>query len=189
MSKSLRGISLGVIILTVVYIIVRVIMSVMSSRYGYVFYKDGVNLKGLFHNLDLVVAFISLIAVTMYFKNKVIMFVLMVLIVLTIPLHFLMRMGIEDLNTLDSDRLDGNYLVELLQMPVSRDDISLSIKVYKEKYPMMYKKVGREIEEYSKSTDSETIDLYKDNAYEVSEDGSYIQYGKFKVKLNQDKNK
>ena len=181
----LKMLSLIFIIFSIIYLLLRISTGFIVYNYGYLIYFHNLqlNLKEITYYLDLFIIFINIIATSIYFKNKILPILLMIFIVAYLPLHFIFKLGIEDVTEVKSEYLNDTYLVELLHTPVSREKISLSIFVYKKEFPFMYKNVGRKIEVFSKVTDEETINLYKDNAYEVSEDGKFLTYGKFVIPL------
>lgn len=183
--SRIKKISFSLFLLTVLYLLLRIVFILATTHFGYVIYVRSLdlNIKALLHYADLPVICFSIITSSLAFKNKMIPVLLMFFIVVFLPFHFLFKLGIENVTAIKDQDLTGNYAVELSHTPVNRNDISLSAFVYKEKYPSIYEEVGRKIEVFSDLTDEETIKLYRGNMYEVSSDGKKLEYGKFIIPI------
>ncbi|MFA8440160.1 hypothetical protein [Pueribacillus sp. YX66] len=79
--------------------------------------------------------------------------------------------------------IKGNYVFnKQLTTTEYQDVMQLRVTVYKEVFPLLYEFNYTATERFSKS-EVETITLFKEGNYEVSEDGGLMSFGSFVVSL------
>ena len=94
-----------------------------------------------------------------------------------------MMWGSKTLIPIEDTSLNENYAINKFLYPEHTGETILVATIYKEHYPLLYKAVEEARETFIESADMETIRLFRDGEYNVSDDGKTLSYGKFKVTL------
>ena len=99
-----------------------------------------------------------------------------------------MMIGSKTLIPIEDASLNENYAIHQYLYPGHQDEFILVATVYKESYPLLYKAIDETRKSVSKTADKdkETIALFREVDYEISDDGKTLSYGKFKVSLEKE---
>ncbi|MBD8005456.1 hypothetical protein [Bacillus norwichensis] len=90
----------------------------------------------------------------------------------------------KEIVAINNPSLKDNYAIsQNLTDSASPEKFVISVRVYKEVYPLLYKYHGMEMELVSRKEDAETISLFNKKMYTISEDGKTLSYGKLIVPL------
>lgn len=124
-SAIINGIHLFFIVLSVIYIMLRIVIFVLVEYFDFVIYSRTLeaNLWDQAWTWDIIVGFIFFLASSLYFNNRILPFL------------------------------------------------------------VLYKAVEETRETFSATKDMETIILFNEDDYEISDDGKIISYGKFKIPI------
>lgn len=132
---------------------------------------------------DIYMGIIATICSSIYFKNKIPSFILMIVTTIIFFNWFLMLLTYMILLPVEHPSIKGNYVFnKQLTTTEYQDVMQLRVTVYKEVFPLLYEFNYTATERFSKS-EVETITLFKEGNYEVSEDGGLMSFGSFVVSL------
>lgn len=184
-STIINGIHLFFIILSVIYIMLRIAMFVLVQKFDFVIISRTLeaNLWDQAWTWDIIVGFIFFLASSLYFNNRILPFIVFLTTLFSCSIWIIMMMGSNTLIPIESSSLKGNYAIYKYSNPAANNGTTLVATIYKEHYPLLYKAVEETWEDYSREIDKETVTLFKEDVYEISDDGKNISYGKFKIPI------
>jgi len=168
------------------YLIIRLTMVVLTQAFDLVIYSRtfGINLWNLAWTTDIIVAFFCHIASFLYFRRKAFSFLIFVILLCSIIVWWPAMIFSKEIITINSPLLKDNYAISQdITDSASPEKHIISISVYKEIYPLLYKHHGMEMKLVSRKEDAETISLFNKKIYTISEDGKTLSYGKLIIPL------
>lgn len=175
-------------VLTVIYLILRVVSIVLVNGFDFIIFSRTyeINLLNLAPSMDIVMSAICFTIAFIYLnglKRVVISFGAFLIFIYSVFMWFPMMLVSQSLTTIEDPSLTDNYAVYLASHQGHLGEGVLYIEVYKEHYPLLYKLVTSESQEFSKKEDYKTVDSFEKNSYTVSEDHKFIYYGEMKIPL------
>ncbi len=174
------------LIVSALYIIIRLTMVILTQAFELVIYSRtfGINLWNLAWTTDIIVAFFCHIASFLYFRRKAFSFLIFVILLCSIIIWWPAMIFSKEIVAINNPSLKDNYAIsQNLTDSASPEKFVISVRVYKEVYPLLYKYHGMEMELVSRKEDAETISLFNKKIYTISEDGKTLSYGKLIVPL------
>lgn len=182
----INGIHLFFIVLSMIYILLRIIMIILVIKLDFVLYSRALeaNLWTLGWTWDIIIGFVFILASSFYFQNKILPFILFLTTLVSCSIWWLMILVSQPLTLIEDTSLKGNYVIHKYSYPSSNDETTLVATVYKESYPLLYKETDKVRGVYFDEKDIETITLFNENHYAISDDGKIMFYGAFKVPMD-----
>ncbi|MFJ8462093.1 hypothetical protein ACIQ57_23730 [Lysinibacillus xylanilyticus] len=170
--------------LSLLYMILRITMFVLTNTFDFVIYSKTLesNLWDLAWSTDIIMGFICFFASSLYFKNRILSFSIFLMTMFSMSIWVFMMLGSKSLIPISDPSLKGNYATHQYLYPEYHDTVVLAITVYKESYPLLYKAANSTTESVS-DDDTETITLFNKADYKISDDGKTLSYGKLKISL------
>ena len=184
-SIIIKKISLVFVVLSFLYVALRIAMFVLVKKFDFVIYSRTLetNLWDQAWTWDIIIGFTFFLASSLYFENKILPFIVLLVAMFSCWIWFLMMLGSKTLIPIEDTSLESNYAINNFSYPALTGETVLVATIYKEHYPLLYKAVEEARETFIESSDMETIRLFRDEEYIISDDGKTLSYGKFKVPL------
>ncbi|PIC83569.1 hypothetical protein [Sporosarcina sp. P1] len=175
-------------ILSAIYLVLRVVSIVLVKGFDFMIFSKTyeINLLNLAPSMDILMSAICFTVAFIYFdglKRVVISFAAFLLFIYSVFMWFPMLIVSQSLTPIEDPSLTDNYAVHQVSHQGHLGEGVLYIAVYKEHYPLLYKRVTSESQRFSKKDDYETVDSFDKNNYTISEDQKYLYYGKMKIPL------
>lgn len=144
----------------------------------------GINLWDLAWSTDILVGLVCHIASFLYFRRKVFSFLVLGMTLCSILIWWPAMMFSKSLITIHRPILKDNYTIfQDITDSDSPDKYFLTVGVYKEIYPLLYRYHGRKVELFSEKENLETLSLFNRKMYTIRENGKTLSYGKLIVPL------
>lgn len=168
-----------------IYLMLRITMIVLTKKFDFVIFSRTLesNLWDLAWSTDIIMGIICFFAITLYFKNKVLSISIFLVTMFSISIWLFMMLGSKTIIPISDPSLNGNYAIHQYLYPTYKDTLTLKVTVYKESYPLLYKAINTTTESVSSRDDKETITLFNKAAYQISDDGKTLSYGKMSISL------
>ena len=128
-----NGIHLFFIVLSVIYIMLRIVMFVLVKNFDFVIFSrtlDG-NLWDQAWTWDIIVGFIFFLASSLYFNNRIVPFIVFLTTLFSCSIWIIMMMGSNTLIPIESSSLKGNYAIYKYSNPVPNNGTTFSSLVQK----------------------------------------------------------
>lgn len=174
------------LIISALYLIIRLTMVVLTQQFNFVIYSRTfeLNLWDVAWATDIFIGYIGTISSFFFFKNKIPSIVIFLVTILLCYFWIVMMLTTKNLIPVEHPSVKENYAFERqLTTTEYRDIRQLRVIVYKEELPLLYKTSRTTTERVSEKHEIETITLFNKASYEVSEDGKTISFGSMKVPL------
>lgn len=189
-STIIEKISLVFVVLSFLYVALRIVMFVLVKKFDFVIYSRTLetNLWDQAWTWDIIMGFTFFLASSLYFNNKILPFIVLLISMFSCMIWILMMLGSKTLIPIEDTSLKENYAIYQYLYPGHQDELILVATVYKESYPLLYKTIDETRRSVSETNDKdkETIALFKEVDYKISDDGKTLSYGKFKVSLEKE---
>ena len=175
-------------ILSAIYLVLRVVSIVLVKGFDFMIFSRTyeINLLNLAPSMDILMSAICFTVAFIYFnglKRVVISFAAFLLFIYSVFMWFPMLIVSQSLTSIEHPSLTDNYAVHRVSDQGHLGEGVLHIAVYKEHYPLLYKRVTSVSQKFSKKDDDKTVDSFEKNNYKISEDQKFIYYGEMQIPL------
>ena len=187
-SIIIKKVSLVFVVLSFLYVALRIVMFVLVKKFDFVIYSRTLetNLWDQAWTWDIIMGFTFFLASSLYFENKILPFIVLLIAMFSCLAWFVMMLTSKTLIPIEDASLDENYAINKFSYPAHTGETILVATIYKEHYPLLYKAVEEARETFIDSSDMETIRLFRDGEYNVSDDGKTLSYGKFMIPIEKE---
>lgn len=173
------------LVISAIYLLLRITMIVLTVRFDFsLFFRNpDLNLWAAAWILDVVVGFIAMFSSILYFKNRILSFVLMLTTVFSLVIFIFAVAFTERLTSIEDPILKENYAISQDRNVVGSGRYILSVRIYKEVFPLVYKLSDSIAEEVTETDDKDILYSFEDENYKISEDGKTLSYGRITLSL------
>lgn len=175
-------------LLFVAYFILRIVMIIVVQTFDFVIYsrKLQLNLWDIAWTTDLFMGIIGSLSAAILFKNKLPSLILLLMTTFSFYIWFIAMITQKNLTPIQHPEVQEHYIFEKYVTPTEYKDMKqLSVIIYKEQFPLLYKHVNETTLRVSSEHNRETITRLNDGTYVVNEKENAIYFGVMKVPLHE----